>query len=108
VRDREKHSASKPTAKESIILKTVFFRIMFGSSNAAAEELKIKGMFQAMDKDGSGKIEKKELHGMFKSFLPKTMIDTIVGYVDTSGDGKIDYKEFKAFMKKAKMAQKFM
>jgi Ca2+-binding EF-hand superfamily protein len=38
--------------------------------------------------------------------LPKSQVDMIIKYLDKSGDGKIDYNEFKAAIKKVEGKKK--
>jgi Ca2+-binding EF-hand superfamily protein len=75
-----------------------------------ATDAELNEWFQAFDADGSGKIEAGELRNVVKAFYEwqkieadDAKIDADVGAilkdVDTSGDGKIDKKEFFAYFK---------
>ena len=84
------------------------FSSLTGSASGKVTDAQYKTMFQSFDKDKSGFIDKKDLKEITKGMLPESKIDMIMGYVDKSGDGKIDFKEFKSVMKKIEMAKKFL
>ena len=60
----------------------------------------IRGMFNALDKDNSGKIDKEDLAKVLP--FPKSTIDMVVKFFDKTGDGKLEYWEFKNVMEKLK------
>ncbi|VEU38677.1 unnamed protein product [Pseudo-nitzschia multistriata] len=79
---------------------------MFGSGTKL-NEASYKTMFSSFDKDNSGYIDKSDLKKITKGILPANGVDMIIGFVDKSGDGKIDFNEFKSVMKKIETAKKF-
>lgn len=59
--------------------------------------LRLVDLFRSFDKDGSGSITKKELrHGLESSGIniKAEFIDALIDFLDSNGDGEIDYKEF--------------
>ena len=76
-----------------------------GSSNKDAE---YKAMFEQFDADNSGAIDKQDLVEITKGMIPESSLEMIFKYVDKSGDGKIDFNEFKSVMKKVEMAKKMI
>merc|ERR1712232_990352 len=70
---------------------------------AYSEESVLWGAFCIFDKDQSGKIDKKELVDVLKDtgvkdVMGSTCVDQVLKEVDTSGDGTIDFEEFKKMM----------
>ena len=68
---------------------------------ADADEEVLQEVFKVFDKDGSGYIERHELHAMFASLStnsfrvpPDTMVDEMIKDADMDGDGRINYAEF--------------
>jgi calmodulin len=60
-------------------------------------EIELMECFKSFDKDGDGKINKKEMKYLLLSIgekLKDEEIDEIVSIVDTTGDGVITYKDF--------------
>ena len=84
------------------------FNSLTSSAGKMSKDAQYKTMFQSFDKDNSGFIDKKDLMEITKGMLPEKNIDMIMGFVDKSGDGKIDFKEFKSVMKKVEMAKKYI
>jgi len=78
------------------------------SGKNAVSNAKYKTMFDSFDKDDSGFIDKKDIVEITKGMLPESSINMIMNFVDKSGDGKIDLKEFKTVMKKVEQAKKFI
>lgn len=58
------------------------------------------------DKDGSGKLDKKEFkqihEKMIKNHYSNVDAATAFAMIDTSGDGKVDFAEYARFMLKKK------
>lgn len=78
-------------------------------SIAMAAEAELEEWFKAFDVDGNGKIDSKELKAVIKAFYEwqkiaaddKKLDDDVAAIlkdVDSSGDGKIDKKEFFKYM----------
>ena len=86
------------------------FNSVTNSANKAGggKDAQYKAMFDQMDKDGSGTIDRDELINFTKGMIPESSLNTVVGFVDKSGDGKIDFNEFKSFMKKVEKIKKFL
>ena len=73
---------------------------LLSSKNSMAREAKYKMIFQTLDKNKSGHIDKADLSkGMFK-MIPQKQLEMMIKMFDKDGDGKISYDEFKAVMKK--------
>eukprot|EP00536_Pseudo-nitzschia_multiseries_P005032 jgi/Psemu1/11561/gm1.11561_g len=58
--------------------------------------------------DKSGFIDVKDLKKLTNGAIPESSLKMIIGYADKSGDGKLDYKEFKSIMQKIDMAKKWL
>ncbi len=63
--------------------------------------------FSMFDKDGSGKIDSKEVKELlggddFKDSIDMSQVDKIISEVDINGDGEIDFEEFLEMMRKMK------
>ena len=62
------------------------------------EKEEIDKMFRIMDKDGDGKLNKKEVQEGYKEYFGKELsaqdVDSMFLKVDTDGSGEIDYSEF--------------
>ena len=59
----------------------------------------LKTAFQMFDQDGSGKIDRNELHQLlagdqFKDVYTQEQLETAIKEVDDNGDGEIDFNEF--------------
>uniref|UniRef100_A0A8W8I941 Sulfhydryl light chain n=3 Tax=Magallana gigas TaxID=29159 RepID=A0A8W8I941_MAGGI len=78
-----------------------FMADKFKSPDEAEEEM--RNAFKIFDKDGSGKIDAKELRHAMKS-LGETMtdgeVDEMIKAADQDSDGKVDYSEFVKIMMK--------
>jgi len=64
----------------------------------------LKTAFQMFDQDGSGKIDRDELHTLlagdqFKDVYTKEQLDYAIKEVDDNGDGEIDFEEFLLMMR---------
>jgi len=63
----------------------------------------LKETFSSYDKDGDGKISKKELGELLSNSLPQakateTELEDMINEVDVDGDGVIDFGEFLSMM----------
>lgn len=78
-----------------------FLADKFKSPDVVEDEM--KSAFKIFDKDGSGKIDAKELRHAMKS-LGETMtdeeVDEMIKAADQDSDGKVDYSEFVKIMMK--------
>jgi Ca2+-binding EF-hand superfamily protein len=69
----------------------------------AQEEERAKEIFDALDEDGSGKITTANLKSALESAgfaLTDEEIETVIGMVDTTGDGSVSWAEFKVVVEK--------
>jgi calcium-dependent protein kinase len=64
------------------------------------EKEKLAQMFKTFDKNGDGRLDKKEIQEGYEKYHSKIIgddeIDTIFGQIDVDGSGYIDYTEFVA------------
>jgi len=70
-------------------------------------EENLRVAFSMFDKDGSGKIDTKEVKELlegedFKDQISLEQVDKIISEVDVNGDGEIDFEEFLEMMRKMK------
>lgn len=65
-----------------------------------SEKEKLAQMFKTFDKNGDGRLDKKEIQEGYEKYHSKIIgddeIDTIFGQIDVDGSGYIDYTEFVA------------
>merc|ERR1712173_35568 len=57
------------------------------------EETPLERLFRSMDKDGDGSVTKEEFMSVCKNLSAKQVDDAFTKF-DTSGDEKLDFKEF--------------
>lgn len=74
------------------------------SQKRFGEETACWAAFECFDKDGSGRINQKELVAVLQSdtvqaTFGKTAVDMMLQASDTDGDGEIDFQEFMAMMR---------
>ena len=61
----------------------------------------VRALFDRIDVDGSGKVDKSELASAVRRLLPdisKAQINSLMKLVDEDKDGKLDYPEFIRFL----------
>ena len=61
----------------------------------------VRALFDRMDVDGSGQVDKKELTAAVRRLLPdisKAQINSLMKLVDEDQNGKLDYPEFIRFL----------
>ena len=57
----------------------------------------MRACFRSFDKNGDGKIDRRELDAVFRELgrvLPPNDIDRIISLADRDGSGTLDYDEF--------------
>lgn len=77
-----------------------FCQGLFKKSPGEVTREELKTLFQATDKDGSGKLNKDELMGLAGKQLKEETLTRIVNECDKTGDGVIDINEFMTFINK--------
>lgn len=72
------------------------------NKRALLNETNLKSAFAMFDKDGGGSIEASEISAILGRGISKdeAIWADIIKEVDTNGDGKIDFSEFKTMMEK--------
>jgi len=63
----------------------------------------LKAAFEAFDKDNSGKLSAAEIRNMIVNCgerIDEDEVDEMMGDIDNSGDGMVDFKEFAEFVMK--------
>lgn len=86
-------------APSSGLSKTSMIAVAFTMPPQKARELRI--LFQQIDQDGSGQVDKEEFRLAFKtteSGLNDVAIDSLFGAIDQDGNGQISFLEFVAAM----------
>eukprot|EP00931_Biecheleriopsis_adriatica_P115327 TRINITY_DN91133_c0_g1_i1.p1 TRINITY_DN91133_c0_g1~~TRINITY_DN91133_c0_g1_i1.p1 ORF type:complete len:528 (+),score=117.60 TRINITY_DN91133_c0_g1_i1:101-1684(+) len=72
---------------------------------------RVREIFDRFDADGNGLLERAELKKVFRTLDPDLLMSeekSIMSEIDTSGDGRVSYREFVAWMKKAgELARRF-
>ena len=66
-------------------------------------EAHLHAVFDALDEDGSGTIDVKEIKHCLEQTeirFPAEVFESLMAEIDKSEDGQIDFEEFKAFMVK--------
>jgi len=74
-------------------------------SEFMGEETPLEKLFKSMDKDGDGTVTKEEFSSICKN-LTKEQVSEAFTKFDSSGDDKLDYREFCAMIHSRKGAQK--
>jgi len=69
------------------------------------EETPLEKLFKSMDKDGDGTVTKEEFSSICKNLTKEQVQDAFTKF-DSSGDDKLDYREFCAMIHSRKAAQK--
>ena len=66
------------------------------SSDARTERRELVDAFTALDKDGSGKIDRREIRAEMKrrNVFNEQYLDQVLADADKNGDGKVNYREF--------------
>jgi len=79
-------------------LKQATFAFIASQLLSKQERENIDKVFRAMDTNGDGKLDKKEIKNGYLEFFGKSMadeeIDEMFDKVDVDGSGAIDYSEF--------------
>jgi len=69
------------------------------------EETTLEKLFKSMDKDGDGTVTKEEFSSICKN-LSKEQVSEAFAKFDSSGDDKLDYREFCVMIHSRKQAKK--
>ncbi|KAL5223515.1 hypothetical protein ABZP36_010154 [Zizania latifolia] len=67
------------------------------SGGGGMDSSELRKVFQMFDKNGDGRITKKELRDSFKNlgiYIPDDEIDATMDKIDANGDGCVDVEEF--------------
>jgi len=73
-----------------------FTRVLIDKKNLMTNEI-LKFAFNFFDNDGSGDITREELEDIFGN-INSDKLEKLIAEVDTDGNGKISFKEFKTMM----------
>lgn len=78
-----------------------FVTLMARKMNNVDKDSEIREAFNVYDKDGSGKISRKELLHLMSKFhkdVSEDDIEQMIKEADTNGDGEIEFEEFKRML----------
>jgi len=102
--EQKKDATANKVAKPAAAVAAPSTQRKVSTQPMTEREKKMKEAFSQFDVDGSGTIDKFELHELMKRMgiiLSSSELDTMMREADRDGNGEIDFNEFKVMMNNA-------